>query len=184
MTETILYIATNKTTGLRYAGITRTALRKRWSAHVRMAATLDNKFHAAIAQYGAGDFEVEEIHRYSTWLLAAEAEMDVIAGLNLIEAGYNTSPGGNLLSDTSIAKMAATKTGRTLTAEHKAKIGMAIHSEDSRRRQAEKLRGHKKSPEHVAKVAAANRGKKRSVEARERMSQAAKRRFAAMEMSL
>lgn len=41
---------------------------------------------------------------------------------------------------------------------------------------ASRLKGRKKSAEHVAKVATANRGKKRTEEARNRMSEAAKKR--------
>lgn len=206
-TPTKLYCVTCKTTGKLYVGITTSAVSRRWRQHVRASKFLANKFHAAIQQYGAGDFEVDLMFIYPTTESAVEAETSLIDALNLIAEGYNTSPGGTILSAESRAKMSATKTGRKLTPEHRAKIGDATrgikrsaetkqrmsisqltaclsrasrgpHSEETRAKMSLAATGRKLTPEHCALMSAARKGRPLSIETRIRMSEAQRQRWA------
>lgn len=74
------------------------------------------RFHAAIQQYGADDFEIVELHEYPTREEACEAEIALIAALELTTVGYNASSGGDVPPN---------HTGKTRSVEHKAAIAEA-----------------------------------------------------------
>lgn len=115
----ILYFVTCRSTGKSYVGITSTSMSSRWIRHVSGRHKMRNKFHAAIAQYGADDFDVSVLWRYDFPDQAMDAERDIIAGLNLTESGYNMTAGGDgvrmkrVVSEATRAKLSAAGKRRT-----------------------------------------------------------------------
>jgi group I intron endonuclease len=100
-----------------YVGVTSRSVAWRWTTHCSMAKTSPKyKFHRAIAKYGPTDFEVVELHAYVTRTEAEQAEVALIAALDLVATGYNTDPGGG---------GGASNKGRIVSAETRAKISVA-----------------------------------------------------------
>lgn len=151
-----LYIATSKTSGKSYVGITVQSLAQRWSGHVHDAKRLSNcKFHRALNKYGAGDFEIVELFCYGSREDAASAEIELIAALDLCDTGYNISIGGDApslsrpASEERKRKVSAALSGKKKSLEHNRKVGDA-------------LRGKPKSAAHRAALSKAQTGLKRS----------------------
>ena len=91
------------------------------------------KFAAAIQQYGVSDFDVVELHCYDTTEHAAEAEIALIAHLDLTATGWNSAPGGEVppsqlgrcRTDETKAKMSAWQIGRKMSDEARACMSAA-----------------------------------------------------------
>lgn len=108
MDESEVYLATCKTTGLRYVGVANKYLENgapwgithRWTAHIRDAAYEKTKhmncslFHQALNEYGSDDFTVDKI--CDCKIIESDAmEQKYIAEYNTVHPnGYNMSTGG------------------------------------------------------------------------------------------
>lgn len=134
-----------------YVGITSGRVIVRWRRHVQESTLpVVNKFHAAIQQYGAADFEVETLFVYPTQKSAEEAEISLISALDLTVVGYNTLPGGG--------------TSPMLIPEIRAKVRAShqYRSPEWRAKQSAAHKGKRLSQETKDKIAAAHRGRVRS----------------------
>lgn len=214
--ETTLYCATSKTTGKMYVGITRRSVKRRWASHCASAKRgfygNYTKFHKAIAKRGPEDFEVLALYAYPTQQEAAEAEIYLIAVLDLTNSGYNCRLGGALGAPKGqqkrspefralasklaqekaanpewIEKMRQVAIERSRNPEYRAKLSKALtgrkHSPETR----EKLRAVRKnrpplSAETKERISAGNKGKRHSPETIERMRKAQKGRIVTEEM--
>lgn len=129
------------------------------------------KIGAARAKYGAGadvwDYEVLETLQSSDIVslrqLLEEREAYYIARYNSITQGFNTSAGGT------------GNKGVDFSPEWRAKIGAAskgrTHTEETKLRISQKLKGRHVSQEVRDKISAGNKGKKRTPEQRTAQSQ-------------
>lgn len=155
-----LYCVTNKINGKMYVGITSKTLKQRWATH-QCTARREGKirFHRAILKYGAENFELEDLHSYGTRAEAEVAEIELIAQLESVDKGYNSSLGGDT----------APNFGRTLSPEHRAKIAashMGIgHTDEARAKMSASRLGTKRGPRtdaHRAALSRAHTGQKRA----------------------
>jgi group I intron endonuclease len=120
-----------------YIGITRRSIKARWSDHCEAAASgRRHRLAAAMRKYGIDQFEIQPIACALTIEALYDLERELIAqDGTMIPAGYNMTLGGDGLA------------------------GLA-HSAESRAKMSASHTGTKRSPEAVAKTAAANRGRK------------------------
>ena len=91
-----LYMITNRKTGVRYVGISKTP-KTRWRAHQKAARDgTGSPLYEAMRIDGADWFRFEVLFEYTTRHEAAEAERDLIAHLRLRhpEFGYNIATDG------------------------------------------------------------------------------------------
>lgn len=152
MRPTWLYCVTCLPTGLMYVGITTTDPSKRWKKHVASSKNPRFKFQYAISQYGPSSFEVTPLFRYNCMSEACEAEIDLIAHLDLIASGLNAAPGGEIspmLDPAARNKLAAALVGRK----------RPPFSDEWRAKLAAAGRDRVHSPETRAKISAANKGR-------------------------
>jgi group I intron endonuclease len=160
-----IYEIVNTTNGYRYIGSSR-AIRKRWGMH------RCPHLQASWNKHGEGAFAFRVLLICDrTDLIAYEQ-----AAIDGLRPEYNVAPKASLpngvpMSPAGRERLSQRMRGNTNT------LGLK-HSPESREliRRAKMgntaTRGRKLSPEHVAKVAAAHRGSKRSAESRARMSAA------------
>jgi len=95
----IIYLITNSLNSKKYVGLTVQALKKRWQYHTEQAFTNNIKsldsLHAAIRQYGAEVFKIEQIDSGTTKVDLESKEKKWIKELGtLVPNGYNISTGG------------------------------------------------------------------------------------------
>ncbi len=153
-----LYCLTCETTGQLYVGIAE-SVQRRWRQHIYLATKPRCRLHFAIDRFGSSDFSVDELHVYDTREQAEAAEGCVVAILDLCNSGLNTIPGGGTPPS---AK------GKKQTPEHVARRAASMRgrfvSEETRLRLSKALAGRPRaaplSPDHVAKLVAANRRRK------------------------
>lgn len=171
-----IYLATNNANGKQYVGQTIRTVKERWYEHCYCALhgiTNNSAVDRAIAKYGADSFTVETIAEGVPVeeLCALETEKIIEYG-TLSPNGYNlvaSQERGYVVSDETRAKLsAASKRGHAMSSPDRyAKIGM-------------KSRGKHSMPMHPntrAALIAANVGKKRPADVREKISESAKRRI-------
>ena len=155
----IIYRITNKVNGKCYIGQTTIPLYKRWHAHKKASGRCVS-ISGAIQKYGIDAFEIQKIDEAgSREELDAKEIAHIDAANSLIhEFGYNLRNGGMCaeFSDETRALMSAKKKGRTLTAEHKAKIAHAgkgrRHTAESIVKQSLAKKGKPKTAQHRANM--------------------------------
>lgn len=140
-----VYVITNTVNGRVYVGKS-VMPATRWTQHKVDSRTGSEPLYRAMRKYGVKAFEFAVVEECSSEIESYEAEQRWIVRLNATTdgAGYNQTMGGkgNLRpSSASRAKMSVAKKGKP------------------------------QDPDAVARRAAANRGKKRSAEQRQRMAQ-------------
>lgn len=137
-----------------YVGITTKTVAHRWRQHVKDAGVRGYKFQRVIHKYGADAFSIEELYCYNERDDAINAEIELIAQLDLIKTGFNISLGGETsptLNPEVAARGGATRRGRPKPPiSDKARANMSA---------AQLLRFQ--SPEQREHIAAIQRGKKR-----------------------
>lgn len=182
----IVYCITNKLNGKRYVGWTKKTLEKRWQKHIVNALVRNRRFLLSIAirKYGiADDIWCREILVEGVSVgEAKQLEIKFIAELNTCALtggiGYNMTPGGDggTLSGAAnpfygrhhsaetIEKMRQTL-GDKLSGENNPQFGLRgelspnwgrKHSEESKRKRSEKLKGKKRTVEQRARMREAN----------------------------
>lgn len=155
-----LYCITCRSTGRMYVGITTLSVPARWAKHVEKALRAPRyKFQLTISQYGPDDFDVVPLFRYETRDEACHAEIELIAHLNLIHAGLNASPGGEIspmLDPVACSRNIASRVGKK----------RAPFSQEWRDKLAAASRGRVQSAAIRAKIASANTGREFSPEHR------------------
>lgn len=91
----VIYKVTNVTNGKVYIGATTYTMANRMTDHLRKANKgTGHDLHEAIATYGTGAFEWEEIDTASSLNELAEKERNYIKKYNSKEQGYNSDSGG------------------------------------------------------------------------------------------
>ena len=120
MSRVHVYLITNTITGSRYVGVTKMAMRYRWSAHKHRAKVGDKApFLCAIRRYGPDAFRVRVLKSFKTRREATKFEkVAIIKYKTHISSGrgYNLTAGGD---------GGATFTGRRHTPETIAKMKAA-----------------------------------------------------------
>lgn len=161
-----LYVATCLITNKMYVGITLRTVKIRVREHLRVASKSPKfKFHHAINKYGSHNFEFVELFSYPTLAEAQEAEMALVAALDLHVAGYNSSLGGETspsIVPEIAAKISAARKGVHFSLEHRANIAAAKigskASDETRRLQSESRRGRKLSDHHKSRISEGKMG--------------------------
>ncbi len=184
-----IYVCTNVVNGMLYVGQTRRTLATRWSQHVCDAKRLvSTRLYRALRKYGRESFRLAVLEKVDTLDAANAAEQRWISHFksNDPQFGYNLDGGGNArgVSPETRAKqseaqkkrfakpgakenLSASMCGRSLTAEHIAKLKLV------RAGHAWRLGVKNKTPhpeERRSRMAAAHTGKKHSLETRAKMS--------------
>ena len=186
---TDLYCITCLVTDKLYVGITSRGIDTRWKEHCKEAkARARWVISKAIRKYGSDQFKVELLHTYDSPQEAADAEVDLVAHLNLMSAGYNAAPGGDLSPTLGIGHSVETKKllsekARMQFSSPEARKMLSDRSRqlmttEARARIASALRGTRLSEDTKNKIAAAHRGRKNTPATLLKMSEAAKRRWA------
>jgi group I intron endonuclease len=150
-----VYLATNKTNGKRYVGVTTQPMNRRMAQHKSRAGQLNSAFPNAIQKYGMDGFAWEVIATCADAEALAAAESFYIRALNTRADGghgYNrTSGGGGVLgivfSEDSRAKMSASQ-----RRARPRRIGRQLSLVDPKI-------GKPHKPAHVEKIREAMRGK-------------------------
>lgn len=169
----LVYVVTNSANGKRYVGQTHLTLAARWKAHVTAARgphAFCRLLYAAIRKYGHEAFSIQAVEVMPPGSTQADldaAEQRQIAAIGTLSPhGYNllaARGGRGIASDSTRARMSVAKKGRKHTPEHAAKIGAAN-------------RGRKANPAAIAKMNAARLALGRSAETRAKISAANKGR--------
>lgn len=96
MTEFIAYMVTNKVTNMKYIGITKRGVGRRWRSHVAKAMSGSRLcFHVAIREFGEEAFIVTEAARCNSWEELKNKEIELIAERGCrFPLGYNLTLGG------------------------------------------------------------------------------------------
>ena len=147
----VVYMITNHVNGKTYIGVTRQRPANRWSGHKCDARKgIGNMLHQAMRKYGLDQFSFSVVASAVNLESLPELERILILQTNShadFHMGYNLTLGGYGVegpSQSTRALMRAAKLNRPLSKEHAAMISAGN-------------KGVPKSPEHIAKVAAAVR---------------------------
>lgn len=181
-TPTKLYCITCNTNGKMYVGLTCRDLDTRWNEHVKAAKGQQPAFKLqhAIRKYGIDAFNKEVLFEYPSLEEAAEAEIQLIAHLNLMREGYNSAPGGDLSPTTGISipqdvrdKLAEASRAWAAIPANRAKLReratVMMADPTMRERIASKLRGRPLAESTRIKIGNAHRGRKLSLETKSRI---------------
>lgn len=165
MQSTFLYCITCVATGKMYVGITASPPERRWRQHLNASRSMTQKhrkFQHALRKYGEASFEFETLHAYCSRAAASEAEVALIAALDTIDNGYNSSPGGEYPKMTAAtrAKMSLSRKG----------VKRGPINEERRLILSKAHRGRSPSQSTRDKLSAANKGKRKSEETKRRSS--------------
>lgn len=99
-----VYVIKNTINSNLYIGYTKKSLTSRLDKHIYDAQYVksknnkhknDTKFYRALRKYGPSKFFIELLHVFDTKQEACDCERRLIAELNTITGGYNTSEGGS-----------------------------------------------------------------------------------------
>lgn len=187
-----IYLLTNTVTGKVYVGQTWRTPARRWSAHVARSRKVEARepLMHAIRLHGPEAFTLTVLHTGITTQAELSAlEQTLIASLDPASS-YNAAPGGEggatrtgaKLTVEIRTKIAASRRGQMLPEEHRQKIAAALIGNKSRT-------GMKDRPDTLARKSAAaignrsaagnrsNLGRTFSPEVRQRMREAALRRW-------
>ena len=110
----LVYKLTCGVSGKSYVGITARALDTRWFEHVARSRRSDreSRLYAAMRKYGIETFTREIIGTADTTEEARSFERAFILQLGTFENGYNSTDGGEFLSQESLAKISKANKGR------------------------------------------------------------------------
>jgi len=167
---------------VRYVGVTTRSLQKRWTEH--KTSKLCRILHNAIKAYGPGAFEIVPLASAFDVDAASFVEAALIEQWDTLRPnGYNLTTGGEghytrsqetrermripnsrPKSDEHKANLSAAHKGKTLSPEHRAKVGRPgrPQSPELRAKRAAAQVGRVMSPETRAKISAANKGVNRN----------------------
>lgn len=178
-----VYLVRNKLNGKKYVGQTLRAIEQRWSAHVRCAVNgLDCVLHRAIRKYGAHNFTLSLLGRFTEPLLdAAERRFIIQHESHIDNHGYNLTAGdeGGTPSNLVRKKISKSNTGKVQSDVQIARKSLSLRAaykldptlrrrtggswkgktrtaEDVANRRAS-LEKHYKDPNWIAKIAATAR---------------------------
>lgn len=146
----LIYLITNKKNGKQYVGLTTTSLKKRMSVYKTYSKNPPKKLTKilkALHKYGFDNFEIDVLEAgFKSEADLVAAEISWIAVLDTYKNGYNSSLGGDLVSEATRDKMSKAQKGR-------------VHSAEARKKLSEALKGRKRPKEVVEKVSKALKGR-------------------------
>ena len=145
--------------------------KQRWQRHVRSAKKETSHIYNAMRKYGVDKFSMIVIQSCSSKEKANEIERMLIKEYNSLKNGYNSTEGGDGLSNPSKEtriklSMAMKGKGHPQSEETKIKIALANKG------QIPWIKGKKQSEEHKQKRADARRGQKHSEESKQKNREA------------
>jgi len=117
----IIYKITNQVNDKVYIGQTRQSLSRRRSEHIHRlkANERQHKLYRAIRKHGLENFFWEEFITVLNDSYLDDLEMESIAEYNSFNRGYNSTPGGDTLSDATKLIISEKMKGRKITWSHK-----------------------------------------------------------------
>lgn len=158
----IIYAHKSKTTGKCYIGQTCREFEKRWGSNGNQYTKNHNlKFYNAIQKYGWNDFDHFIIDSCETLKDAYELEQFYIELFDSFRNGYNSTLGGA----GSKGKKMTNATREKLIKANKGKVGWQRYAPKEKM----SMFGRHHTEETKIKIGNANRGKKMSLEVREKM---------------
>lgn len=173
----VVYCITNTVNGKKYIGQTTGTIAYRWSKHCGGGKQC-RVLRSAIDKYGKESFTVAQVDTADSKQELDAKEIFHITQNNSDSRahGYNIAPGGAIGKHAQETRELISKAlkGKKLSEGHCAKLSAAhmghTRSEQSRVKQSASMMGAKrpKTKEHIAKIAAANRGQKRGPMSEER----------------
>lgn len=159
-----VYLITCLPTGMKYVGVTKRSVTKRWQSHVNDALSerLKGPLQRDIKRLGAHQFSITPICSAKSIADMLESERVLIRQHgSMAPTGYNLARGGGVFS----YKGTAESIERSAAA-HRGKPRSPEASEKS----AQKIRGTVRSAETRAKISAARTGVPRSAETKRKLS--------------
>jgi group I intron endonuclease len=195
----LIYCITNLINGKYYIGLHKgSCVESRWARHLWAVGSGSKTYiHNAIRKYGAENFEVQVLadgikdepllkQHERLWIVLTRAH-DPAIGYNMTIGGDGAN--GYRHTTESIGKIAASKVGKPLSAEHRAVLSVRAKarppiSVEMREMISKRNKGRKypnRKPvlaETRAKMSAAQKGRKHSLEARRHMSIAQRQSWA------
>lgn len=152
----VIYCITNTVNGKRYVGQSMNAAVTRFRSHSEKCnLKTGSALTKAIFKYGKSSFDFKVVCFVTTEEKLDKYEKLLINKLGTLTHGYNLKPGGRAYGRHTQA------TKDRISASKKA--NKAKWTKERRERMTKLLKGKPKSKEHVAKVAAANRGKSKPI---------------------
>lgn len=166
----VLYVITNRRTGMEYVGTTIQSARARWREHLTHArrGTRQSPLYAAMRMDGVGSFDFAILDTAMTYEELLEKERAVILTRGtLFPRGYNLVKGGRgnfgwKMREDTRAKIAAKAIGRSawnrgvpLSAETRQKLSAIRRASPSTPAQLDARRRNGSTPEARAKISAA-----------------------------
>jgi len=122
MRKTVLYRITNTATGKCYIGQTKQGLKQRKAEHLCRLnlGERDHKLYQSMRKHGVEKFKFEVICSALDEKYLDELEVLLIEQHNSFNRGYNSTVGGNSVSEETRQKIRSKLLGRTVTWAHKA----------------------------------------------------------------
>lgn len=164
----IVYLLTNSVNGKRYVGQTTKTLDHRFRGHCKSAyRKRQMPISRAVAKHGPENFSREVLFEAFDVAALNSAEISLIAEMGcLFPQGYNLKIGGDFAPHhaETLARIAAKIRGRTLSAEHRAKISAGLRGSERFAAGQARRRSSHISDEHRKKIAASLRGKPKTAE--------------------
>ena len=187
-----IYVATSRTSGKSYVGQTTGAIQGRWKRHAHGNSVVLVK---AVRKYGLDDFDVREVDTARNRDELNEKECAWIDRVgSMVPSGYNLREGGGgrgRFSEESRRKMSESHKGKRPSAETRQKMreaqrrrreleastdGGPVFTESSRAAMRNAKLGTRHSEATRLKMSIGRTGRRPTMETREKLSRAARRR--------
>lgn len=179
----LIYLIRNITDGMQYVGKTTKTAAYRWKRHVYRATKLEvaTYLHNTIRKHGAENFRVEILSRATNPEILNVLEKFWIRELNTkAPNGYNLTDGGEGISGFKISEETKKKHRAVVRPSPSHRKG-AKHSEETRKKMSEsalKRDPRTRSTGNLELLTTINIGRRQSLEHRQKISMAHKKRFA------
>jgi len=117
----LLYCITNKVTGKVYIGQTTQSIARRKAEHTNRckAGKRDHKLYLSMRKHGIENFVFEVIARVASQEVLDKLEIEFIHQYNSYNRGYNSTEGGDSVSQETRKKLSEIFKGRKVTWSHK-----------------------------------------------------------------
>ena len=119
----LVYCATNSHNGKKYVGITTQSFAQRKREHYNRMVRNErqHKFYHALRRYGFDNFTWEVLETFDNKEALRSAECSYISEFNSYHRGYNSTPGGDIVTDATRELISRKLKNRIVTWGHKSK---------------------------------------------------------------